>query len=143
RMTELTAAVGREQLKKLPAIVAERVRIAEAIKKVLNPEKFGDRYFKIPEDRSGCTHSYYTVPVFADKLARDYDWSAKRITVSRGYHGNLLIMPISIKWTTTERLKELIDTETYRSLGSLCMIEVCSWDITDDDIKKWEKQIWG
>jgi hypothetical protein len=43
-------------------------------------------------------------------------------------------MPLSNKWLTPERTMQLCDTDVYRSLGRLMLIETCSYDIKDEHI---------
>jgi perosamine synthetase len=59
RMTEMEAAVGLEQLKKLPGLVAQRAGVAERL-------TAGIRHLKglrVPVVRPGCTHVYYVYPL--------------------------------------------------------------------------------
>lgn len=55
RMTEVEAAIAREQLKKLKWLVEERRKNVEYIEKNLSDIPF----LKMPKIRDGCTHSYY------------------------------------------------------------------------------------
>lgn len=55
RMTELEAAVCREQLKKLPKLVKERQKIVEYLEKGLKDVPC----IKTPKVRDNCTHVYY------------------------------------------------------------------------------------
>jgi perosamine synthetase len=55
RMTELSAAIGREQLKKAPELVAKRVEIAERLTAQLS-DLDG---LTPPQVRESCTHVYY------------------------------------------------------------------------------------
>jgi dTDP-4-amino-4,6-dideoxygalactose transaminase len=132
RMTELTAAVGREQLKKLPRIVASRQLIASHLAEIFSRFEF----LGVPKPRAGCDHTYYAFSMLVDP-SEEYnpstivDWIRARnpIPVSLGYHGNLLTMTVSNKWLTPQRQMELLDTDVYRSLGKLMLIETCSYDI--------------
>jgi dTDP-4-amino-4,6-dideoxygalactose transaminase len=55
RMTELEAAIVRGQLKKLPKLVAERVRNIKYLEKKLA----GVPCLRMPQVREHCTHAYY------------------------------------------------------------------------------------
>jgi len=136
RMTEITAAIAREQLKKLPDIIAGRVALAEELGNV-----FSGWMTDHPVVRTGCSHSYYALPLLLNDM-----WDTKsiidslrrhwRVPVSIGYHGNLLTMPISNKWLTPEQQRELVDTDVYRSLSRLILVEVCSYDIQPEHIEE-------
>jgi perosamine synthetase len=55
RMTELGAAIGIEQLKKAPSLVARRAAVADKLSQAL-----GDlEGITVPQVRAGCRHSYY------------------------------------------------------------------------------------
>jgi perosamine synthetase len=59
RMTEMEAAVGLEQLKKLPKLVAQRAGAADRL-------TAGIRHLqglRVPVVRPGCTHVYYVYPL--------------------------------------------------------------------------------
>ncbi|MBY0449743.1 MAG: DegT/DnrJ/EryC1/StrS family aminotransferase [Cyanobacteria bacterium] len=67
RMTEMEAAVGREQLKKLPALLLERQN---------NVQYLTEKLTKIPclkpaTVRPGCTHAYYVHPIEFDAAAAE------------------------------------------------------------------------
>lgn len=60
RMTELEAAIAREQLKKLSSLVDERIENVKYIS-----ERLGKiPYIKVPEVREECKHVYYQQPLF-------------------------------------------------------------------------------
>jgi perosamine synthetase len=67
RLTELAAAIGIEQLKKLDALIDERERVANQLTEELN----GIPGFVTPAVRKGCRHVYYV-------------WSAKMIEAEAG-----------------------------------------------------------
>ena len=75
RMTEMQSAIGRVQLKKLPAWVADRRRLAEIL-----TEKFssipGLRVTPPPPD---VKHSYYKYYVFVEPQFLRKDWNRDRI----------------------------------------------------------------
>jgi dTDP-4-amino-4,6-dideoxygalactose transaminase len=62
RMTELTAAIAREQLKNVNHHVSKRIAQAEKIIDGLNSLSG----ITLPQVRVGCTHSYYVLPIKVD-----------------------------------------------------------------------------
>jgi len=62
RMTELTAAIAREQLKNVSHHVSARIAQAEEIIDGLNSLSG----ITLPKVRMGCTHSYYVLPIKVD-----------------------------------------------------------------------------
>jgi len=65
RMTELEAAIGAEQLKKLGRLVAERARLAARLEGHLG----GLQGLRRPVVEDGCTHVYYVYPLIYDETA--------------------------------------------------------------------------
>ena len=63
RMTELTAAVGIEQLKKLPALLEHRIRNAEFLSREIGKLPG----LRPPVVKPGCTHVYYVQPFLYDE----------------------------------------------------------------------------
>lgn len=105
RMTEVTAAIGIEQLKKLPDLLTHRVRNAD----FLNREIGKLPGFRPPVVKPECTHSYYVQPFLFDEktigvprdrfvaalekelpLPEDRDWSL----VYAGYMAPLYMLPM-------------------------------------------------
>jgi len=140
RMTEITAAIAREQLKKLPKIVAGRQEVARGI-----IEAVEGTYFKKMEVRTDCEHSYYALPLIvnidysATSMVQMFRNQNLTIPVEVGYDGNLLDKPLSNTWLTQDRMYELIEGEAYKSLNRLIMIEVCSYDIKPEHIARLRK----
>lgn len=62
RLGELESAIGREQLKKLPNIVAARVKLADRLSAGLK----GLRGLSTPFIQEGATHVYYMYPLTVD-----------------------------------------------------------------------------
>lgn len=62
RMTELTAALGRTQLEKLPHVLAHKIGAAETLRAALQ----GIDGLTPPLVRADCTHVYYTFPLQID-----------------------------------------------------------------------------
>ncbi|NPU86154.1 MAG: DegT/DnrJ/EryC1/StrS family aminotransferase [Syntrophaceae bacterium] len=59
RMTEIEAAIGREQLKKLPALVGQRIAAADRLTAGIRDLKG----IRVPVVKAGCTHVYYVYPL--------------------------------------------------------------------------------
>ncbi len=96
RLTEVQAAIGREQLRKLDGILARRTAIAQRLNGFLKG-LLGIRTPVIEED---CTHSFYVYPILYDKnltgLSRRTLAAALReegVAVSEGYC-NLHLLPM-------------------------------------------------
>jgi len=65
RMTELEAAIGGEQLKKLPDAALQRRRAADRLSAGLR----GLEGLRTPIVKAGCTHVYYVYPLVLDTAA--------------------------------------------------------------------------
>lgn len=65
RMTEIEAAIGLEQLKKLPGLAARRITVADRLTKGLQ----GLKGLRTPVVKAGCTHVYYVYPLVYDRKA--------------------------------------------------------------------------
>lgn len=65
RMTEIDAAITREQLKKLPKLINERVKNVTYLEKELSRIQC----LKMPIVRKDCTHSYYNHAILFDDVA--------------------------------------------------------------------------
>ena len=63
RMGEIEAAIGIEQLKKLPAFIDEKIEWAEILSEGLN----GLDGLRTPVVRKDCTHVYYAYPLIVDE----------------------------------------------------------------------------
>jgi perosamine synthetase len=63
RMTEIEAAIGIEQLKKLPALTARRTAVANRLTEGLQ----GLRGLRTPVVKADCTHVYYVYPLLYRK----------------------------------------------------------------------------
>ena len=94
RMTEIEAAIGREQLKKLPQLVEARIQNVKYLSKKLNQLPG----IRVPEVRLGATHVYYVHASLFDEsvvgVSRDVFIQAVRAelpaTVLREGEGPLL-----------------------------------------------------
>ncbi len=97
RMTEIAAAIGIEQLRKLPALVAERSAAADRLLRGLRHL----RGLRLQTVRPGCTHVYYVNPMIIDvtvvPAARDQIIAALEAEGVPGVFGryeNLHLLPM-------------------------------------------------
>jgi perosamine synthetase len=96
RMTEIEAAIGLEQLKKLPTLVSQRTAVADRLTdKLRNLEGLS-----IPVVKAGCTHVYYVYPLVYQQsktgIKRDTiiaALQAEGVPIAGGYQ-NLHLLPI-------------------------------------------------
>lgn len=96
RMTEIEAAIGIEQLKKLPRLLAERQTLAECLTQSLR----GLKGLRLPVVKPDCSHAYYVYPMVLDTaetgVPRDRIIEALRaegVAVAGGYV-NLHLLPM-------------------------------------------------
>lgn len=96
RMTEIQAAIGIEQLKKLRSLVEERVNFANRLSEGIRDLKG----LRIPVVKPNCTHVYYDYPLLFNKkevgVGRDLVVKALRaegVSATGGYC-NLHLLPI-------------------------------------------------
>lgn len=97
RMTEIEAAIGIEQLKKLKGLVEERIHAADRLTAGIQNLKG----LRPPVVREGCTHVYYVYPMLIDEkitgVSRDRIVEAIRIEgvpgLCNGY-ANVHLLPI-------------------------------------------------
>jgi dTDP-4-amino-4,6-dideoxygalactose transaminase len=104
-MTELTAAVGIEQLKKLPRLLEQRIHNADFLNRAIGALPG----LRPPVVKPGCKHSYYVQPFLYDEkvvgvprdkfvaalekelpLAADREWPL----VTAGYMSPLYLLPM-------------------------------------------------
>jgi dTDP-4-amino-4,6-dideoxygalactose transaminase len=96
RMTEIEAAIGIEQLKKMDKLVAGRIRVANKLTAGLK----GLAGLRLPVVKDGCTHVYYVHPLVLDNLKigahRDQIVSALRAEglAIAGKYCNLHLLPM-------------------------------------------------
>jgi len=105
RMTEITAAIGIEQLKKLPVLLEQRIANANHLNNTIGKLPG----LRAPVVKPGCTHAYYVQPFLYDAsvvgiprdrfveavdkelpLAADREWSL----VYAGYLNPLYLLPM-------------------------------------------------
>lgn len=96
RMTEIEAAIGVEQLKKLPRLLAERQTLAECLTLSLH----GLKGLRLPVVKPDCSHAYYVYPMVLDtaetSVPRDRiveALCAEGVAVAGGYV-NLHLLPM-------------------------------------------------
>ncbi|MGZ8212124.1 MAG: DegT/DnrJ/EryC1/StrS family aminotransferase [Burkholderiales bacterium] len=75
RMTEMQAAIGRQQLKKLPSWLAARRRNAE----LLDAHLTGVHGLRAPVPRGECGHAYYKYYAFVEPESLRSGWTRERI----------------------------------------------------------------
>jgi perosamine synthetase len=149
RMTELSAAIGREQLKKAPSLVARRIEIAERI----TAGVAGLDGLTPPTVRAGARHVYYlwggrydaavtgvSREVFAKALA------AEGVPNSVGYVKPLYMLPVFQKRIAMGREGFPFNLTNRSYAKGLCPVTerlhekemllylVCSYDPTDQQI---------
>ncbi len=120
RMTEVTAAMAIEQLKKAPQIIASRRHIAEMITSCVSRLPIA-----APIIRQGCEHSYYCWAGLLDDTPGELPAPFKR-----GYVHPLYDLPAfrqnpSISLPVVEEVERRI-----------ILVETCSIDPTDDEISQ-------
>lgn len=105
RLSEVSAAIGLEQLRKLPALVADRQRLAARLSGRLR-DLTG---LRPPVVRENCTHVYYVYPLLYDPAATGVPRSriiaalrAEGVPVSGGYQ-NIHLLPMYQKRTVYGR----------------------------------------
>jgi len=91
RMTELSAAVGRAQLKRINELVAVRQRLAESLSEGLADLEG----IKVPHVRAGCRHVYYVWAVRLEKsLGVSREKFSKALHQSGFPHFNGYVKPL-------------------------------------------------
>ena len=115
RMTEVTAAMAREQLKKLPFILDSRIALAQDITDRI--ERCG-LAIKPPAIRAGCTHSFY---VWAGQMYGDVNIKPP---FRHGYLHPLYSLPA---FRTRETIICPVTEEVERKM---VLFEVCAYDPT-------------
>jgi len=92
RLTELQAAIAREQLKKLKTLLEQRrEKVAYFLYQLENTDNL-----ILPQTREGCTHSYYLVPIRIKQGREKYigDLKSTGIDFSVGYTTPLHRIPL-------------------------------------------------
>ena len=154
RPTEIEAAIGIEQLKKLKKIVNSRVKIARALITGLKHLPF----LKLPKVSSQCTHSFYVFGMIID--TKNLNISSKKILaalIKEGVQGlslgyvNLNELPIFKKkiaygvknfpWSLNKKFKKynykdnpLPLTEKLHN-SDLIKLGLCRYDYSKKDVK--------
>jgi len=101
RMTEIEAAIGQEQLKKLNTLTARRIAVADRLSAGIK----GLRGLRPPVVKKDCTHVYYVYPLLyhpeATGVPRDQTFralAAEGVPVSNRYT-NIHLLPVYQKKT--------------------------------------------
>ena len=96
RMTEIQAAIGIEQLKKLEYLVSQRVAAVDRLIKGIKDLNG----LQTPVVKPGCTHVYYVCPLLIDESKTDVSrdliikaMQAEGVSLSQGYI-NLHLLPM-------------------------------------------------
>ena len=150
RMTELNAAIGIEQLKKIDQLVERRVEKAEKLIRRINKLPFID----VPPTRSGCKHVYYVLPILFEnekcnlsraKVAAAL--SAEGVPISEGYVSPLYTLPLFQRriaigregWpfsssgrTYPKGLCPIAENLSYETLLDFC---VCAFELDDEELE--------
>lgn len=124
RMTEVTAAIARVQLKKLDKILSERIEIAETLTDMV----VGLPGICPPEVRKGCKHVYY---IWAIRCSDEILWELQvsGVPITRGY-----VKPLH---TMGQRKHRLPVTEEVES--TIAIYENCAWTPSGKDLQKWRE----
>lgn len=132
RMTEITAAIAIEQLKKLPDILKEKEEVARAVIGWMH----GCAYASPLPTRDSCTNTYYAIPFFSSQTynamsVADLLTRSTFLNFSHGY-SNLMDLKLSKKWITDV-------CHEYRDVNRLILLEMYSDDIRLESLKHMEK----
>jgi perosamine synthetase len=119
RMTEITAAMAIEQLKKAPEIIAGRMALAQKITDLIPPNDV----LIPPSIRQGCTHSYY---VWGAQLR-----TKPRKPIPEPFRAGYLRPLYELKAFKSRQiwLPAVEDVE-----DRMVLFEVCAFDPTDEEI---------
>jgi dTDP-4-amino-4,6-dideoxygalactose transaminase len=149
RMTELSAAIGREQLKRAEGLVRRRIEIAERLTEGLRALKG----IVPPQVRPGCRHVYYVWAgrFLGREIGVDRELFAKALVaegvpLSTGYVRPLYLLPVfqerialgrdGFPFNMTQRRYEKglcpVTERLYES--ELFLYLVCSYDPTDEQV---------
>lgn len=153
RMTEIEAAIGIEQLKKLSQLVAKKQHCADRLTAGLKKLKG----LKTPFIKQDCTHVYYTYPLVIDSnvLGADRETIIKALeaegvpALSAGY-ANIHLLPIyqrkiaygnqGFPWSSdiykgrVTYQKGICPVAESLHDNNFFNVEVCVYDYTDKDI---------
>ncbi|HEY9080143.1 DegT/DnrJ/EryC1/StrS family aminotransferase [Magnetovibrio sp.] len=147
RMTELSAAVGVEQLKKTDQLITPRIELAEYLSAGIG----GLSGLTVPQVRDGCRHVYY---VWALRMDPDVlgisratfvkALAAEGVRVSPGYLSPLYKLPVfqnrhaignaGFPFTLSDRTYENVSCPVVERLQNheLIMFEICAYDYSDE-----------
>lgn len=121
RLGEIECAIGIEQIKKLPAIIKKRQKLAELLTKGLTRLKG----LQLPYVESGCTHVYYTYPMVLDtKLLKVSRTKIAEALIAEGISG------VATKYSNIHLLPIYQKKIAYGSRGFPWKSEFCKRDVS-------------
>lgn len=152
RITEITAAIGREQLKKLPAVLEEKCTAAEALRSALarvpglTPPHVADHarhvYYLFPlqidAEKFGCTREQFCtalkaegIPIVPRYVKPLYlaPMFAKRTAIGNAN------FPFSLAHESVQYHTGLCPVAERMYNHTLCYIPWCAYRITQDDVR--------
>lgn len=151
RMTELSAAIGREQLLKVDKLVNERQAVAERLSSELKELKG----LTVPQVRHNCRHVYYVWCARHDAAAAGVSratvaraLAAEGVPISEGYVKPLYMLPVFQRriaigrngwpFTLTERRYEkgmcpVVERMDEHELIEFC---TCSFQLNEDELSR-------
>lgn len=137
RMTEISAAMARVQLRRAPGIVASRKRIAEELNRIpdrLN-QAYGETLLHGSITREGCEHAHYVWPMLGTPYVDDNQTllSAMR---KRGFVGNLGYVEPLYHLPAFSGSKPDDRTPADMAHQHLICLELCAIDPTEEELIK-------
>jgi len=152
RLGEIECAIGIEQLKKLPSLVARRQHLANRLSEGLRSL----RGLRPPVVRPDCTHVYYTYPILCDTDALSVSTQqlhealrAEGVPVGKQYQ-NLHLLPMyqqkiaygshGFPWTSdicrreVDYSKGICPVAEGLNESGFLILGMCTFDYTDADI---------
>jgi len=153
RMGEIEAAIGIEQLKKLPKIIKKKISDANFLTKMLAALP----YLKTPKVRDKCSHVYYVYPLILDIKKIGFKRSyILNLLNNEGLHGfyegysNILKLPMykfkkaygnkNFPWSLVKKENYNYDVNNFPILKDLdeqtmLSFEICLFDLSKKDLK--------
>lgn len=151
RMTELSAAVGIEQLKKIDQLIRPRMELAELFSSAMS----GLDGLSIPQVREQCSHVYYVWALRVNSAALEISretfvkaLAAEGVRLAAGYLVPLYKLPVFKKrhaigrdgypFSLSERTYEDVVCPVVERLQDqeLVMFEICAYDYSNDQKKQ-------
>lgn len=128
RMTEVTAAMAREQLKKAPGIMRSRRELVAKLNMAIN--RIRPYGLLLPDERDDCIHSFY---VWGAQLSRPVMSFTSPAPFRTGYMKPLYHLP-AFASETLSSIAEYVESR-------MVLLEVCSIDPTDEEINELAKEL--